>query len=79
MWFLSSSIAQFVGGKIAGLMGTESIGGQVLDPQAALVASLDGFTKLGWAGVGCGVFFVAISFLVRGWAHGVEASAKPEL
>ena len=79
VWFLSSSIAQFVGGKIAGLMGTESIGGQVLDPQAALVASLDGFTKLGWAGVGSGVFFVLISFLVRGWAHGVEASAKPEL
>ncbi|MFZ3005769.1 MAG: oligopeptide:H+ symporter [Phenylobacterium sp.] len=79
VWFLSSSIAQFVGGKIAGLMGTESIGGQVLDPQAAFVASMDGFTKLGWAGVGCGVFFVAISFLVRGWAHGVEAPAKPEL
>jgi POT family proton-dependent oligopeptide transporter len=79
VWFLSSSIAQFVGGKIAGLMGTESIGGQVLDPQAAFVASLDGFTKLGWAGVGCGVFFVLISFLVRGWAHGVEAPVKPEL
>ncbi len=79
VWFLSSSIAQFVGGKIAGLMGTESIGGQVLDPQAAFVASLDGFTKLGWAGVGCGVFFVLISFLVRSWAHETEASAKPEL
>lgn len=78
VWFLSSSIAQFVGGKIAGLMGTESIGGQVLDPQAALAASLNGFTTLGWAGVGCGVFFVLISFLVRGWAHGEEVSAKPE-
>ncbi|WP_310539379.1 oligopeptide:H+ symporter [Phenylobacterium sp.] len=78
VWFLSSSIAQFVGGKIAGLMGTESIGGQVLDPQAALVASLNGFTTLGWAGVGCGVFFVLISFLVRGWAHDEEAAAKPE-
>ena len=78
VWFLSSSIAQFVGGKIAGLMGTESIGGQVLDPQAALAASLNGFTTLGWAGVGCGVFFVLISFLVRGWAHDAQASAKPE-
>ena len=77
VWFLSSSIAAKVGGKIAGLMGTESIGGQVLDPQAALVASLNGFTTLGWAGVGCGVFFVLISFLVRGWAH--DEQAKPEL
>ena len=79
VWFLSSSIAAKVGGSIAGLMGTESIGGQVLDPHAALVASLAGFTTLGWAGIGCGVFFVAISFLVRGWAHGVEANKHPEL
>ncbi len=79
VWFLSSSIAQFVGGKIAGLMGSESIGGQVLDPQAALATSIDGFSKLGWAGIGCGVFFILISFLVRGWAHGVEAPAHPEL
>ncbi|MES2342193.1 MAG: oligopeptide:H+ symporter [Pseudomonadota bacterium] len=79
VWFLSSSIAQFVGGKIAGLMGSESIGGQVLDPQAALATSIDGFSKLGWAGIGCGVFFILISFLVRGWAHGVEAPAHPDV
>jgi POT family proton-dependent oligopeptide transporter len=81
VWFLSSSIAQFVGGKIAGLMGTETVGGQVLDPHVALETSLDGFNKLGWAGVGCGVVFIAASFFIKGWANGAnEASghAQPE-
>lgn len=72
VWFLSSSIAQFVGGKIAGLMGTETVGGQVLDPQGALATSIDGFSKLGWVGVGCGVVFILLSFFIKGWAHGVN-------
>ncbi len=78
VWFLSSSIAQFVGGKIAGLMGSESIGGQVLDPQAALATSIDGFSKLGWAGVVSGVVFILISFVVRGWAHADDAPSAIE-
>ena len=32
VWFLASSIAHFVGGMIAGAAGTETVGGQVLDP-----------------------------------------------
>ena len=72
VWFLASSIAQFVGGRVAGLMGTETVGGQVLDPQGALATSLDGFTKLGWWGVGIGVGFILISFLIKGWSHGVN-------
>jgi POT family proton-dependent oligopeptide transporter len=72
VWFLSSAIAQYVGGLIAGAMGTETVGGQVLDPAAAFATSMDGFNKLGWAGVACGVVFVAASFLIKHWAHGVD-------
>jgi POT family proton-dependent oligopeptide transporter len=78
VWFLASSIAQFVGGRIAGLMGTETVGGQVLDPAAALATSLDGFNKLGWAGVACGVVFVALSFVIKGWAHGADKPTDPD-
>jgi len=76
VWFLSSSIAQYVGGIIAGAMGTETVGGQVLDPAGALKTSLEGFNMLGWAGVGVGVFFVLISFLIKHWAHGVNDAAN---
>ncbi len=72
VWFLASSIAQYVGGWIAGAMGAETVGGQVLDPAAALATSLDGFNKLGWAGVAVGVAFVLASFFIKGWAHGVN-------
>jgi len=72
VWFLSSSIAHFIGGIIAGAMGSETVGGQVLDPQGALATSMDGFNKLGWVGVGIGVAFVAVSFFIKHWAHGAN-------
>jgi POT family proton-dependent oligopeptide transporter len=72
VWFLASSIAQYVGGIIAGAMGTETVGGQVLDSSVAFATSMDGFNKLGWAGVACGAVFVALSFAIKGWAHGAD-------
>ncbi len=72
VWFLASSIAQYVGGYIAGLMGTETVGGQVLDPAGALQTSLAGFDSLGKWGVGIGVAFILISFFIKGWSHGAN-------
>jgi POT family proton-dependent oligopeptide transporter len=74
VWYLASSIAQYVGGKIAGLAGTETIGGQVLDPGAALHASLKVFNEIGLAGMGAGVLFCVASFFIKGWAHGVSGT-----
>ena len=76
VWFLSSAIAGLVGGRIAALMGTETVGGQVLDPKAALMTSLHGFNLLGWSGIACGVVFIALSFAIKGWAHGVNDAAN---
>lgn len=78
VWFLASSVAQFVGGWIAGLAGTETVGGQVLDPAAALAASVRVFNMLGLAGMACGLVFIALSFFIKGWAHGVKPEAHPE-
>jgi POT family proton-dependent oligopeptide transporter len=69
VWFLASSIAHGLGGFIAGLLVTESVGGEVLDPKLALDTAIGGFQALGWAGVGFGLLFILLSFLVRGWAH----------
>ena len=40
VWYLSISWAEWIGGFIAQLAGAETVGGQVLDPRAALASSL---------------------------------------
>jgi POT family proton-dependent oligopeptide transporter len=75
VWFLASSIAQLVGGWIAGLAGTETVGGQVLDPAAALASSVEVFKMLGWAGLGFGVAFIVLSFFIKHWSHGANTPA----
>jgi POT family proton-dependent oligopeptide transporter len=76
VWFLASSVAQYVGGWIAGLTGTEMVGGQVVDPGAALAASTRVFNVLGLGGMAAGVVFILLSFLLRGW--NAPAAAAPE-
>jgi len=72
LWFMAISLAEFVGSLIAKLAGTETAGGQVLDPHAALISSLGVFQAIGWAGIACGgAFLVAAPFAHR-WAHGVN-------
>jgi POT family proton-dependent oligopeptide transporter len=78
VWFLASSIAQFVGGKIAGIAGTETVGGEVLDPGAALATSISVFEKLGWGGIIAGALFLVASFFIKGWSNGAnDASNHP--
>ncbi len=77
VWFLASSIAQYVGGWIAGLAGTETVGGQVLNPQLALQTSLEVFEKLGWGGLAAGVLFIIVSFFIKGWANGANGDNHP--
>lgn len=72
VWFMASSIAHFVGGIIAGMAGTETVGGEVTDPRAAMASSLETFNWLGWVGVGIGVAFILVSFFIKHWSHGVN-------
>jgi len=72
IWFLSSSWAQYLGGFIAQMAGTETVGGQVLDPAAALRTSLSVFEIIGWVGVASGLVFLALSPVLRRWAHGAD-------
>ena len=72
VWFLASSIAQYVGGWIAGLAGTETVGGQVLNPGLALQTSLEVFKLLGLWGMGIGVAFIVVSHFIKGWSHGAN-------
>jgi len=72
VWFMASAIAHFVGGIIAGLASTETVGGEVTNPQAALTASLESFNAIGWIGIGIGVSFILVSFFISKWSNGVN-------
>jgi len=72
MWSLSVSWAQFIGGKIAALAATDTIGGQVLDPRASLQTVLQTFAWIGLAGLICGAVFLAAGPLVRAWGEGLD-------
>jgi POT family proton-dependent oligopeptide transporter len=76
VWFLAASAAQFIGGFIAQLAGTQTAGGQVLDPRAALATSLGVFQTIGWVGVAFGVAFLALAPFIKAWAHGVNDPAN---
>jgi POT family proton-dependent oligopeptide transporter len=65
IWFLSSSWAQYLGAFIAEQAGTETIGGQVVDPRAALETSIGVFNAIGWVGVASGIFFFLLSALIK--------------
>ena len=74
IWFLASAWAQYLGGFVAQMAGTETVGGQVLDPAAALQTSIGVFSWIGWIGIGCGLVFFLLSPLMRHWTHEIHLS-----
>jgi POT family proton-dependent oligopeptide transporter len=72
MWFLSSAIAQYVGGIVAQFASTDTVGGQVLNPQVSLEAYLGVFQTIGYAGIISGVILFALSPFIRRGMHGVH-------
>ena len=78
-WFLSSSWAQTLGAQIAKLTATETMGGQVLDPHAALATYVTVFTQIGWGAVIIGVVLGAASPWLKKLAHKeAYASGEPD-
>jgi POT family proton-dependent oligopeptide transporter len=72
VWFLATSAAEFIGAHIAQIAGTETAGGQVLDPAAALHTSIHVFQIIGWSGVGVGAMFLGMAPFLKHWSHGVN-------
>jgi proton-dependent oligopeptide transporter, POT family len=75
-WFLASSAAQALAAQVAKLTAQETVGGQVLDPQAALATYVDVFNQIGWAAIGIGAVLGAFSPLLRRLAHSDAADAR---
>lgn len=67
VWFLSSAMAQYIGGIIAQFASTETVGGKVLNPEVSLNTYLGVFQSIGIAGLIAGVLMLILwPFLKRG-------------
>ena len=68
-WFLSSSAAQALGAQIAMLTAQDTVGGRVLDPQAALATYVDVFQQLGAGAITLGLALAGVSPWLKKLAH----------
>jgi POT family proton-dependent oligopeptide transporter len=72
VWFLASSLAQYVGGFIAQFAGSDTVAGQVLNPKLALATTINVFSIIGFAAAGVGVLYLLMSPFLKKWSHGSD-------
>jgi POT family proton-dependent oligopeptide transporter len=68
-WFLASSAAQALAAQVAKLTAQETVGGQVLDPHAALATYVTVFSQIGWVSIWIGVGLGVLSPFLKFLAH----------
>jgi POT family proton-dependent oligopeptide transporter len=72
VWFLSISVAQYVGGIVAQVASVETVGGEVTNLQVSLNTYAGVFWKIGIASVIIGGTLLLLSPLLKRWMHGVK-------
>ena len=72
VWFLSISMAQYVGGIVAQVASVETVGGAVTNLQVSLNTYLGVFSTIGWVSVGIGVGLLVLSWPLKYLMHGVK-------
>ena len=72
VWFISSSLAHALGGLVAGLTATETVGGVVTDPAAALATYGQVYNLFGWVAVGVGAVLLLATPILKKMMAGVK-------
>ncbi len=78
VWFLSFAWAGQAVGLVSALTATQTVGGAVLDPRAALETSVSVFWRIGLGAICLGVALGAVSFWIKRLAHEDLLDAPPE-
>lgn len=71
-WFLASAAGNYVSGTIAAMTGSDTIGGEVTDPAAALANYMDVYSTAGWYSVGAGVAAMLLVPVLKHFMHGIR-------
>lgn len=72
VWFLSSAMAQYVGGIVAQFAAVETVGGEVTDPEKSLATYVEVFQTIGIWGCAIGVGLLVVSPLLKKMMHGIK-------
>ncbi len=72
VWLLSSAWAQWLGALIAQMTATETVAGQVLNPENSLATYTTVFYDIGLYAIGLGVLLMLFSGALKKLAHGVK-------
>jgi POT family proton-dependent oligopeptide transporter len=72
VWLMASAVAQYVGGIVAQLASTETVGGKVLNAQVSLETYMGVFQTIGVAGIIAGVVAIALSPILKKGMHGIK-------
>ncbi len=71
-WFLATAGGNYVSGTIAAMTGSDTVGGEVVDPAAALATYMDVYTTAGWYSIGIGVFALLLVPTLKHFMHGIR-------
>lgn len=72
VWFLSSAMAQYVGGIVAQFASVETVAGESTNPELALKTYVGVFEMIGYWGIGAGVLLLVLSWGLQKMMHGVK-------
>ncbi|WP_426168967.1 peptide MFS transporter [Sandarakinorhabdus sp. DWP1-3-1] len=72
VWFLSISVAQYVGGIVAQFASVETVGGEVTNLSVSLSTYAGVFQTIGIASAAIGGVLLLVSPLLKRWMHGVK-------
>ena len=71
-WFLASAAGNYVSGTIAAMTGSDTVGGEVADPAAALASYMYVYATAGWYSVTAGVLAIFLVPLLKYFMHGIK-------
>ena len=72
VWFLSISVAQYIGGIVAQVASVATVGGEVTNLKVSLETYAGVFQTIGLVAAGIGVFLLLLSFPLKRLMHGVD-------
>jgi POT family proton-dependent oligopeptide transporter len=68
-WFLASAAGNYVSGTIAAMTGSDTVGGEIVDPAAALQTYMDVYQTAGLYSIAAGLLALVIVPIIKHYMH----------